>query len=100
MADKNTGTILSLANSDIGPLVAQSNGFSRSPILDMQLDKSSGRLWVLGTTRINVLDARSLDLKESIPLNAYNVGSLHLDTGGVRLHSSNRDLLARIEGKS
>ena len=100
VADTRTGTLLALAGSDSGRLLAQAHRSVRTPIIDMQLDAGNERLWVLGTTRLDIHEARSLDLKKSIPLDSFNAASLQLDSHGIRLYSRNGNLLGRIEGKT
>lgn len=100
VADTRTGILLALAGSDSGRLLAQAHRPVRTPIIDMQLDAGNERLWVLGTTRLDIHDARSLDLKKSIPLDSFNVASLQLDSDGIRLYSRNGSLLGWIEGKT
>jgi ligand-binding sensor domain-containing protein len=101
VADARVGTVHAMAQNDTGRLLAKTDGALPSSVRSMVLDKDSNTLWVLGSAGIDVLDARSLDLKKHIELNtASTPGSLKQDKSGISVYSISGALQGRINAQT
>ena len=98
VADARVGTVQALTQNTPGSLLAKSDASLPSSVRSMVLDKEHDRLWVLGSSGIDVLDAHSLELKKHIALNIpATVTSLKRNASGVSLYSVSGALLGRID---
>ena len=98
VADARVGTVQALTQNTSGDLLAKTDASQPSSVRSMVLDKEHDRLWVLGSSGIDVLDAHSLELKKHIALNIpATAASLKRDKSGVSLYSASGALLGRID---
>lgn len=98
VADARIGTVQALAQNTPGNLLAKTDTAQPTSVRSMVLDKEHNRLWVLGSSGIDVLDAHSLELKKHIALNIpVTAAALKRDKSGVSLYSASGALLARID---
>lgn len=98
IADERVGSVKAFRIGAGAPvLVAQSSPFSRSAVLDLQLDAARGRLWVLGRDSVDLHAAEGLALRKRLPLDARAVARLRVEGDGVVLLAAGGEILGRID---
>lgn len=83
VADSRQGVVRAFSTWDTPRAAAEGRAPGRQGVLDMKLDKTRGRLWVLGSDALYLHDAASLVLLHRYSLAAAAESRLLMDEHGA-----------------